>query len=575
MIRVFKLFFILLGFVSVRSLAQIPDWNWARSLGGSSSDYCYSVAVSSSGNGSVCTTGYFRGIVDFDPGPGRLNLGSSIGQSIFISKLDYSGDLVWAKAIVGTGYNTGASIAIEQTSAENIYITGIFEGTKDFDPGQNVFNLSAIDNSDIFIAKFDSLGNFIWAKTIGGIGYESGNTIKFDSNGNGSLLVSGDFTGTVDFDPGQAFAYRTSKGADDFFVTKLDTAGNLIWIDTFGSGDYDYSRELAIDQINDRSIYVTGWFSDTIDFDPGPNVYNLISHGGYDIFILKLDSVGNLVWAKNIGAALYDRGMSIVVEQNENACIYVTGYFYEDVDFDPGPGVSTLTAWNGDVFVSKYNGAGNLIWVKSFGGSFDDYSFSISIDQASNNSVYITGSFQNSADFDPNVGIFNLLSAGNTDTYVSKIDSAGYLIWAKSIGGSEPENGLAIASDKSGNMFLANSFFSSTINLDAISIYNTANGVPQISVSRLNDLSTRIEESKYMEGVFVFPNPSAEIVNVICENSSEAVLQISLTDELGREIARVGGSEKRIDVRRFSSGLYFLNVITSRGRYFKKLLIEK
>src|SRR5262249_14945501 len=159
-------------------------------------DIGYSIAVDASGN--VYTTGFFHGTVDFDPGSGTKNLvATGSNTDIFISKLDASGNYVWAKKIGGNTADIGYSIAFDASG--NVYTTGSFQGTVDFDPGTGTQNLVASGSTEIFISELDASGNFVLAKHMGGGLYGYGQCIKVDASGN--IYTTGYFSGTADFDP--------------------------------------------------------------------------------------------------------------------------------------------------------------------------------------------------------------------------------------------------------------------------------------------------------------------------------------------------------------------------------------
>ena len=168
------IFIILLTLAATILHAQSVNFKWAKQMGGTGADAGgSSVTVDAAGN--VYTTGGFGGTADFDPGPGTYNLTSAGTYDMFISKLDSSGNFIWAKQLGGTGADAaGASIAVDADG--NVYTTGGFVGTADFDPGPGVFTLSAIGNfrtKASFVLKLDADGNFIWAKQTGG-GTEGG-----------------------------------------------------------------------------------------------------------------------------------------------------------------------------------------------------------------------------------------------------------------------------------------------------------------------------------------------------------------------------------------------------------------
>ena len=394
-----------------RPLYASGDFAWAKSMGGTSSDTGLGITVDSSGN--VYTTGSFRETADFDPGAGTFNLTSAGGFDIFVSKLDSSGNFVWAKSMGGTGNDYGYSIAVDSNG--NVYTTGIFSGTADFDPGAGTFNLTSAGGDDIFVSKLDSSGNFIWAKSMGGTGYDHGFGIAVDSNSN--VYTTGFFSETADFDPGAGTFNLTSAGGDDIFVSsydifvsKLDSSGNFVWAKGMGGTGYDSGYSIAVD--SNGNVYTTGYFQGTADFNPGAGTFNLTSAGVYDIFVSKLGGNGNFIWAKSMGGTGNDYGLGIAVDSSGN--VYTTGHFSETADFDPGAGTFNLTSAGGyDIFVSKLDSIGNFVWAKSMGGTGNDYGESIAVD--SNGNVHTTGYFSNTADFDPDAGTFNLTSAGGYD----------------------------------------------------------------------------------------------------------------------------------------------------------------
>ncbi len=187
---------LLLLILSQITVAQTPTLKWAIQTGGPDADEAYSITTDA--NGNVYTTGYFRGTVDFDPGAGTFYLKSSLLMDIYIQKLDSSGNFLWAKQMGGKANDFGSSISTDDKG--NIYTIGWFGGTIDFDPGAGITNLVSSGHSDIFIQKLDSAGNLLWVKQMGGNGIDYGLSISIDAKGN--IYTTGDFTDTVDFNPG-------------------------------------------------------------------------------------------------------------------------------------------------------------------------------------------------------------------------------------------------------------------------------------------------------------------------------------------------------------------------------------
>jgi hypothetical protein len=411
--------------IFISKLDAAGNFLWAKSMGGSNNDDCWSIAVD--GFGNVYTTGFFSGTADFDPGAGTSNLTSMGGYDIFISKLDTAGNFLWAKSMGGTNNNdVGYSIAVDGSG--NVYTTGFFSGTVDFDTGAGTSNLTSKGANDIFISKLDAAGNFLWAKNMGGTNNDFGYSIALDGFGN--VYTTGFFNGTADFDPGAETSNLTSVGFKDIYISKLDAAGNFVWARSMGGNNQEEGHSIAVD--DSGNVYTTGFFSSvTVDFDPGAGTSNLTSNGANDIFISKLDATGNFIWAKSIGGTSADIGHSITVDGSDN--VYITGYFSGTVDFDPGAGTSNVTnAGAIDIFISKLDAAGNFLWAKSIGGTNDDFGHSITLDGSDN--VYTTGYFSGTVDFDPEAGTSNLTSAGGVDIFILKLGSASLGILEYSFG---------------------------------------------------------------------------------------------------------------------------------------------
>ena len=147
---------VFLLFVYSFSFAQDVDLAWAQVMSGNT--YSEGRSITTDGAGNVYTTGYFTKTVNFDPKAGTVMLTSSGSNDIFVSKTDASDNLIWAKKLGGTGSDYGYSISVD--AAGNVYTTGCFTGTADFDPGSGVFNLTSAGGFDIFISKLDASGNF-------------------------------------------------------------------------------------------------------------------------------------------------------------------------------------------------------------------------------------------------------------------------------------------------------------------------------------------------------------------------------------------------------------------------------
>jgi uncharacterized repeat protein (TIGR01451 family) len=407
----------------------------------------------------------------------------------------------WANAMGGTDNDEINSIAVDAVG--NVYAIGDFYETVDFDPGSNIFNLMDINNGDIFISKTDPSGAFVWAKRIGGAGLDVGLGITLDMLGH--IYITGSFQGTVDFDPNAGiFNIVSPSGSSEIFVSKLDTSGGLIWAKAMLGNFDDAGLSIAVDVTG--NVYTTGYFKQTVDFDPGAGIANLTSTGGVDdIFVSKLDALGNFVWAKKMGGSSQDRGLSATVDSMGN--VYTTGFFYGTVDFDPSAGIANLiSSGQNDIFVQKLNASGGFVWAKRIGGTDYDSHAKTVLDAVGN--IYTTGTFKNTVDFDPGVGIYNLTSAGQRDIFVSKWDTSGALVWAKRMGSIAEEHSSSIEIDMAGNIYTTGilSCTNGSVDLDPdAGIVNApCSGLSNLFVSKLSN-SGLFLWAEVMGGTFYEP----------------------------------------------------------------------
>jgi hypothetical protein len=564
-------------FLCLISYAQLPTFQWAKQMGGNSPDYGQSIAVDASGN--VYTTGAFEGAVDFDPGSGSTILNATGGSQVFVTKFDSNGNFVWAKNMgPSAGSLSAYGMSIKLDALNNVYTTGYFQGTADFDPGVGVFNLTTAGFSDdVFISKLDSSGNFRWAKQIGGSSYESGLSISLDSLG--YIYTSGFFEGTVDFDPGAGIFNLTPVGPHDSFISKLDTSGNFVWAKSIETtGGYSNIWSLATDATG--NLFVTGTFQGTADFDPNGGVFNFASAGSDDIFISKLDSSGNMIWANRIGGSLSDWGTSILMEAF--ADLYISGRFSGAVDFNPGTGVSVLTSAGGeDAYIAKFDTSGNFIWARSVGGASNDASQSITSDQVGN--IYSTGRFESTADFDPNSGIANITATGFQDIFVLELDSAGNFVWVKNIGGTAYNGGNSIVVDFLNNIYTTGYFSGTTdFNTDAGTMNLTsAGGSYDIYVHKMNQVPLGINQYSHSDNIVVYPNPSSGHFSIGYKLSESEKARFIIYDVTGRTIfestLKCGDQVESIADLKLANGVYPYKIISSENTILEqsKLIIVR
>ncbi len=546
--------------------AQTANFQWAKGIGGSFDDIGESIVVDGAGN--LYTSGAFSATVDFDPGPGTFTMSAISSSDIFITKFDASGNFIWAKQMKGNLYGDCSSIKLDASG--NLNACGCFAGTIDFDPGIGTYTINGGSYSS-YVLKLDPNGNLLWAKQ-----FSADVIYKLDVDVFGNVYSTGGFVGSVDFDPGVAVYNLTSvNGYHDAFISKLDANGNFIWARQFSSISVDEGYCITSDALG--NTYTSGSFMGTIDFDPSAATLNLTPIGVSDAFILKLDPAGDLIWVKQIGNL--DGGFSLAVDKHNN--IYSTSCFQSTVDFDPGAGVFNLTsAGSDDIYILKLDSAGNFKWAKRFGSPLQDIARSLSLDGSGN--VYSTGTFKGVTDFDPSATTYTLASVGSDDVYVSKLDSTGNFIWAKQFGGVLADQGYWLTLDASDNIYTVG-VYSSSANFD-IGISNfslTSNGGGDIFIHKMSQGFAGIKEVNSFASDFIIgPNPNAGIVSIEILNNDFVSndLEIKIINVFGQEVKtqKLISKKQEINLSETSNGIYNLNLLENGSLLTsKKIIIQK
>jgi hypothetical protein len=380
----------------------------------------------------------------------------------------------WVRRMSGPINEGGLSVAADASG--NVYSAGYFGDTLDCNPGGPTYTLAAQGvNDDIFVAKHDASGNFVWAVNIGGAQTDAAFCLKVDAAGN--ILIAGVYTGTVDFDPGPG-TYTMGGGQGNAFLLKLDPAGNFLWAKNFAGIGNDQIYSIALDGAG--NIHLAGFFSFTVDFDPGPGVYNLTNIAG-DAFVCKLDPAGNFLWARQMGGNGFDFAIGLAVDASGN--VYSSGGFRNTADFDPGVGVfnlvSSATLGQANGFISKLDAAGNFIWALGYiGTGYCDFGH---MAIAPGGDLVATGYYKGNFDFDPGAATSMSVSTGLLDVFIVRLNPAGIPQWTKFIGGPGDQIIYGCAIDAGGTIYAAGQFA-------GISDFDPGVGVSNLTAIGLQDI---------------------------------------------------------------------------------------
>jgi uncharacterized repeat protein (TIGR01451 family) len=381
---------------------------WARQLIGVTQTNVSTTSMAIDSQDNIVVTGFFGGTFDADPGPGVFNLiNSSLNYvDAFVIKLNPSGDLVWARQVRGDSSVVMNCIATDAVG--NIIVGGATVGdTAIIEPGSDTLVLTPSPWHG-FILKLDPAGNYIWSEDLAGAAETVVEAIGTDGNGN--IIISGYFGTTVDFDPGPGVLNLNSQispgfnSNKDVFVQKLDPSGNLIWVKQISGNSSEMSNHVALD--NAGNIYITGIFYFDLDF-PGSAIQPIIGSGDSDGYILKMDALGNFLWAKKIGNAFYNwiYGMAI----DDGGDVYVSCRFEGTMDVDPGPGIVELSAVsNAQHAIIRLNSlGGEFVWGKKLASNSSGTQVA-SLEVNESGSIFANGTYRLNCDFDLGSGVYSI-----------------------------------------------------------------------------------------------------------------------------------------------------------------------
>ena len=506
----------------------------------------------------------------------------------------------------------------------NSYITGQFQDTIDFGTIQLV-NSGSYGNI-IYLAKYDASGNIVWAKIPGGNNDSEGYGIAADGSGN--IYVTGTFRGTINF----GSTTLSANGTSNFFIAKYDSSGTPLWAQKAICGAAQLGRSISVDK--DGGVYVTGTFEDsTITFGNFsiPAVSPIL---GTDVFLVKYDAAGNVIWATGGGGATTDISNDVSADKFGN--VFITGVYRNSITF----GSTTISAANSggaSVFTVKYNSTGTLVWAKSSGNfPCSGYGNTISNDAFGNS--YVGGYFNSPIIyFDGDT----LVNAGVNDIFLVKYDSLGNVVWARSAGGSNFDEALAIYTDDYGNSYLTGfiklsahfgSIVLNAINQDVFVVKYDSSGTPlwgvqstgnlnescsgiclddaqnvyiggrfssptsffgtiplvnsdaflgsyDLFLAKLNYVPTGIPENAVLPAsYFIFPDPVTNSATISFNNEKNESFELTIFDITGKCVQTISGirnSDIQIEKGNLSNGLYFFQLHSGNGTNINgKFIIE-
>jgi hypothetical protein len=314
---------------------------------------------------------------------------------------------------------------------------GYFSGTADLDPGPGEHVVTASGGTDIFITRLDASGAYQWSQIIGaGVGFESIAGVKVDPSG--QIICLGHFEGTAQI-PGNGL--QTSLGFEDIYIMSISFEGTAQWFKKLGNASSNVVSDFALD--TDNNIVVTGYFAETMDFDPSDAVVEKTSAGSWDVYVLKLASNGDYIWSEKIGSSELD-GNSIYLESPAN--------------MPPAESQALCTM--------QLDANGDVMWLNQVANAYASQLHVKALESDAEGNIIQAGVFTGSRDFDPSADLLQLSSVtGYYDGYIQKTDSNGLVQWAKQMGGFEEDMIQAMCIDQENHIHLTGFFMSQTMDV--------------------------------------------------------------------------------------------------------------
>lgn len=547
--KLFASFLIVAGITTV-SQSQTINWQWARGAGSTGAEIAEASVLDASGN--LYVVGWYTSAsINFGTTT-LINPGAGTGD-MYITKYDAAGTVLWAKTFGGADGEVGNCIAADASG--NIYVSGWFT-SPNLVMGTFTLANTSVSKPDFFVAKINSAGNTVWAKSAGGAEPDRGYGITLDASGN--IFVTGCF-GSPSINFGSGALTNAGSATDDFFIVKYDQSGTALWSRSAGGTSADAGLSLATDSLGD--VYATGRFmSNAINFGTG-------SHGNAsaanDFFVVKYNSSGTAQWSFSNGGASDDYGDDIMVNKQG---IFITGGFTSaSVTF----GTTTLNnaaPTLGDVLLAKFNYGGIPQWAKKAGGTDMDWGYDVVSDAAGN--IYLCGTFASNTIPFGTINVNNV-APGYRDMFIAAYDGSGNPLWATGAGGSFEEAAYGISVNASASdIYVAGFFNSPSVSFGTSTV--TKGCGDDVVVAKMTGPAVGIKEQYFSNQLCVYPNPSSGKFTI------EADGKVEIYNILGETIVTKNLSGKnQLDLNEYPNGVYLYRVFTTGKNTYSGRIIKE
>ena len=532
--------------ISVASYGQTGNWLWGRGATGTGVGQEGTGMTTDANGNTTIVGGYADAMMTF--GNDTIMNSHISTMDGYVGKLSSSGNVLWLKSI--GGMNSEIPNAVCTDAIGNVYVTGSSSsGTIVFD----AISLLNGSSNGMFVVKYDINGNAIWAKGASGVNSTSGYGVSADSYGN--IYVAGGYNDSVTF----GATTLVSAGGQDAFLNKYDSNGNLVWAKSEGGTSGDVGASVRVD--NGSNIIMVGYFTgSSITFGS----FTLTNAGQEDIYVVKYDSSGTVLWAKS-GNGNGDEYVQ-QVSTDFNGDVFVGGSFNSSSLLF---GSSVLHSIGGlDAFIVKYNSSGNVIWAKSGGGNTNDYGFSVSADSSGNS--YISGGFT-----DPSIlfDSYTITAPAFTTQpmFIVKFDSSGSILCADALS-CAGDDYVGVSVDNFGNAYISGDYSASPffiIGPDTLTSYGLA------FIAKYNcPASAGINELQQQENISIYPDPFTNQITFLLSNNDPTTL--FLYDLLSRKILQQTFiNSTTINTMPLAKGLYLYEVLGKDGSCGKGKVVKE
>ncbi len=543
-----KLVLFLLVLLSVDGFAQKATWDWAK-YGNNTKSALFS-KVSEDRNGNVYAAGIYSGTIGFQDS----NYTAQGSQGLYLVKYDRHGNFLWSNGINGTGSVAANAICADRNG--NLYVGGFF--TQSIFLGAAVY--TSAGSKDIFLAKFDSNGHFLWANVYGAVGDDIIGGMSTDSKS--GVVFNGYFSDTTIH-----FSSSTLRSGGlvipQTFMVKHDATGRLIWAKQGLSKGGDRGTDLAIDASD--NIYAAGNFYTNVYFDSLK--LNNISSGNISasVFLTKYDSGGKVIWATTVGGYKEPGGSSrgglfpsLVAVDNNGYPIIGSEYGGCCVKFDsstimPDPSFTNVVG----MWFAKFSPTGNRLWAKITAGTSSDYTYDIACDNAGG--IYLAGEYYNDRVFDSDTAHFPPSSQVGF-MFVAKYLSGGNLAWLQTEGtsscGAVP---FGISADKPDEVVTVGQFYGGTsLSFGPTTCFNSGT-IGNGFVAKMSKSGVAVNQP-FIEKYGIYPNPASSELRLYteCANQFDRYAISNSVGQIVIDSALTAQSAQVLSVSHLTNGMYYL-----------------